>query len=103
MEALQDVLAGVRHEVDRRVVTAEDHLHTLQPHHAVGLRPAAVVADGHADEAAEHPPHAEAEIAHVEVTLLEVLERPRRLGLGMPRQVDLAVLADDASCGIDQD
>src|SRR3712207_8072446 len=35
----------------------------LQPHDPVGLGPAAVVADAHADDAAEHAPHGKAEVA----------------------------------------
>ena len=35
VEPLEDVLARIRHVVDRRVVAAQDHLDALQPHHPI--------------------------------------------------------------------
>jgi hypothetical protein len=89
--------------VERRVVAEKDHLHALQAHHAVGLRPPAVVADAHAEHAAEGAPHAEAQVADLEVSLLEVLERAIGLVLGVAGQVDLAVFPDQAPAGVDED
>jgi hypothetical protein len=42
------------------IVAEHDHLDTLQAHDAVSLRPAAVVADRHAEDAAECAKHGEA-------------------------------------------
>src|SRR5712664_2483580 len=95
-------LAGVD-VLDRRVVAERDDLDPLQPHDAVGLGPAPVVADAHADDAAEGPAHGEAEIADLEIALLEMLEAAPRLVLGMAGKVDLAVLADDARALVDED
>src|SRR5204863_1040670 len=69
----------------------------------IGLGPAPVVADAHADVAAERLEHREAQVADLEIARLEMLERPRRFVLGMARQVDLAVLADDAAVALDDD
>ena len=60
-----------------RVVAEHDHLDALQAHDAVGLRPAPVIADAHAENAAEHAPHRKAEIAGLEIALLEMLECAR--------------------------
>ena len=86
-----------------RVVAEHDHLDALQPHHPVGLGPAAVVAHRHAEDAAHGAPHREAEIARLEIALLQVLERPLGIELGMAGQVHLAVLADDLAVAVDQD
>ena len=96
-------MVGRRRVVQRRVVAQQHHLDILQAHHAIGLGPAAVVADAHAHVAAERPHDREAEIADLEVALLEMLERPLGLVLGMARQMDLAVLAHDAAVALDQD
>ena len=39
-------------------------------------------------------PHRPIEIAHLEVALFQMLERPPWLMFGVPRQMDLAILAD---------
>src|SRR5690606_10058317 len=80
-----------------------DHLHALQAHHAIGLRPAAVVADAHAEASAEKIPDAETEIARFEIAFLEMLEASVALVLGMTGQVDLAVLGDDSASLVDDD
>src|SRR4030095_15629654 len=69
------------------------------------LGPAPVVADALADDdlVLEHLPDVEAEIADLEVLLLEMLVGRCRPVLGMPRQMDLAVLADGAAVRPDQD
>jgi hypothetical protein len=101
--ALLDSLAAPL-RVDRRRVEAEHHdLDALQPHDAVGLGPAPVVADAHADDAAEHAPDREAEVARLEIALLEMLMGALRVELVMPGQMHLAVLADDGAVAIDQD
>ena len=62
--------------IDRgRVVADQHHLNTLQAHHAISLRPPPVVADRHAEDTAERAPDVEAEIARLEVALLQMLER----------------------------
>jgi hypothetical protein len=87
-----------------RSVEAERHdLCALQRQHAERLGPAAVVADQHAGNRVQVPPDAKAQVADLEVLLLEVLERGLGLVVGVPGQVDLAVLADDRAVGRDQD
>src|SRR5205807_135799 len=66
------------------------------------LRPAAIIADAHADDAAHGAPDRKAEIAGLEVALLQVLEGARRIVVDVAGQMDLAVLADDASVAVGQ-
>ena len=80
-----------------------DHLHALQAHHAVDLRPAPVIADAHAEDAAHEAPHGKAEIARLEVALLQVLDACALVELGMAGQVHLAVFADDLALLVDED
>ena len=87
----------------RRVVAEQDQLDALQAHDAIGLGPAAVVADQHADDRIERPPDRKAEVADLEVALLEVLEGDALAVVGVARQVHLAVLADDLAVRPDQD
>src|SRR3546814_8915515 len=75
----------------------------LQAHDAGGLRPAAVVADAHAEDAAEGAPDRKAGIAEVEITLLEMLEGTPRFVLVMAGQMHLAVFSDDLAVAVDQD
>src|SRR5215470_15515409 len=49
-----------------------DDLDALQTHHAERLRPAAIVADAHADDGVEGAPHSEALLADIEITLFEM-------------------------------
>ena len=86
-----------------RVVAEQHHLDALQPHDAIGLRPAPVIANAHAHVGIHRAPDGEAEIADLEVALLEMLESAPGLVLGMAGQVDLAVLADDLPGPVDQD
>src|SRR6266699_1120247 len=95
-------LAGVD-VLDWRVVAERDDLDPLKPHHPVGLGPAPVVADAHADDRILHAPHPKALVADVEIALFEVLERRLWQVLGVPRQVDLAVAPDDMPGRINQD
>ena len=90
--------------VDRGRVEAEhDHLDALQAHHAVDLGPAPVIADAHAEDAAHEAPDRKAEVARLEVALLQVLVRALLVELGVAGQVHLAVLADDGALLVDQD
>ena len=102
METLQDVLAGVGHVVDGRVVTDQHQLDTLQAHHAVGLGPATVVANGHADDAAKCTRDAEAIGAGLEVVTLGVLERPIGFVMLVPRNVSLAIGGHDGAIAFDK-
>ena len=60
---------------DRRVVAERDDLDPLQPHDTVGLGPAPVVTDAHADDRVIGAPHLEPLVADIEIALFEVLER----------------------------
>ena len=53
--------------------------------------------------AAERPPDREAEIADLEVALLQMLERNAGAMVGVSRQMHLAILADDLAVRADQD
>ena len=87
----------------RRIVAEHDHLHALQPHDAIGLGPAPVIADRHPEQAALELPDRETEIAGLEIALLEMLVRTLGVELGMARQMHLPVLADDPAGVVDQD
>ena len=99
VEVAEPVVLGRRRVVDRRVVPDADQLDALEAEHPVRLGPAAVVADQHPDPAAEGVERREPEVAPLEVALLQVLERPPRLVLAVPGQVDLAVAADLVAVG----
>ena len=103
VEGAEEIVLGRGRIVHGGVVAEADQLHPLQAHHAIGLGPAPVIADAHADDAVEGAPHREAEIAHVEVALLEVLEGAPGLVLGVAGQVHLPVLADEAPRAVHQD
>ena len=75
VEQLQVLGLGVILVRVRRVVAEHQQLHALQRHDPVGLRPAAIVADAHAHHPPVEVPDREAEVADLEVVLLEVLER----------------------------
>src|SRR5438477_1778756 len=94
--AVMDVL-------DRGVVAERDDLDALQSHDAVGLGPAPVVADAHAHDGALHAPDAEAFVPDIEIALLQMLKWRLRQMLGMAGEMDLAVPADDAAIGINED
>ena len=86
-----------------RVIAERDQLDPLQAHHPVALGPAPVVADHHADHAAERTPDRKAQVAYLEVALFEVLERDALAMIGVAGQMDLAILADDLAVRADQD
>src|SRR5262249_31316187 len=66
--------------IDRwRVVAEHDQLDALQSHHAVGFRPAAIVAYAHADDAAQGAPYGKAEVPRLEIALFQMLERTLRV------------------------
>ena len=90
-------------QMGRRVVAEQNQLDALHAHDPIGLRPAAVVADAHADIGAERAPHRKAEIARLEIPLLQMLERVMRAVVGMTGQMHLAVLADDLGVLVHQD
>src|SRR5260221_5452903 len=84
--------------IDRgRVVADQHHLDALQAHDAIGLRPAPVVADRHAEDTAKRAPDLEAEIAGLEIALLQMLKGAFRIELRMARQMKLAVISDNPS------
>jgi hypothetical protein len=92
----------------RRVVAEHDQLNLLQAEHAPAFRPAAVVADHHPHVDAVEPAHRradhrEAEIAHLEIALLQVLHLALRVELGVPGQMHLAVFQQDLAGRADQD
>ena len=87
----------------RRVVAEQDQFDALHAHDAIGLRPAPVVADAHADIAAEGAPDRKAEIARLEIALLEMLKRIVRPVVGVAGQMHLAVFADDRGILVHQD
>src|SRR5215469_865694 len=89
--------------LDRRVVAERDDLDALQPHDARRFGPAPVIADAHAHDGALHAPHAKPLVADIEVPLLQMLERRMRQMLGMAGEMNLAVAADNAPAGIDED
>src|SRR5579872_1696261 len=79
----------------RRVVTEQNHLHALQAHHAIGLRPATIVTDRHAENSSYGALYLKAGITRLEIALFQMLEGPLGIELRMARQVRLAVFADD--------
>ena len=97
MKAGQMVVDRHPGHVAGRVVAEHHQLDALQAQYPVGFRPAAIVADAHADHSAKPAPGAEAQVADVEVTLLQVLERIARAMVGVAGQMHLAVLAHDAA------
>ena len=87
----------------RRVEAERDDLGALEREHAECFRPAPIVADQHAADRVHEPPDAKAEVADLEVLLLEVLERRLRFVVRVAGQVHLAVLADQAAVRADED
>ena len=78
--------------MDRGVVADEGEFATLETKHPVSLRPAPVIADGHAHHPAEAGEHLEG-VARLEVVALQMLEGPPRFVILVTGQVDLAVVA----------
>ncbi len=103
VEVRQRVVLGCRRVVQRRIVAEQDHLHALQAHHAIGFRPAPVIADAHAHDAAERARHGKSQVADLEIGFLQVLGLAPGLVVGMPRQVHLAILQRDAPRLVDED
>src|SRR5258705_9597739 len=85
------------------VVTDQHHLYPLQAHDAIGFRPAPVVADRHAKDAAERAPDVETEITRLEVALLQMLKGAFCIELRMAGQMNLAVFSDDRGRSIRED
>ena len=86
-----------------RVVAEHDELRPLEREHPISLGPAPVVADAHPHHAVQGAPGAEAQVADLEVELLEMLKRILRAVVGVAREMDLAVLADDRARLVDED
>ena len=105
MEALKMVVLGSERIVIRRVVAYQHHLGAAQRMLAVGFRPAAIVAQSHAENAlvpAERSAERrKTEVSALEIALLEVLETTPRLVFGVARQVNLAVFPDDLGVLVD--
>ena len=74
----------------RRVVAEKDQFDALHAHDTIGLGPAPIVTDAHADIGAESAPDGEAEIARLEITLLKMLKRIMRPVVGVTGQMHLA-------------
>ena len=74
----------------RRVVAEKEQFDALHAHDAIGLGPAPIVTDAHADIGAESAPDREAEIARLEITLLKMLKRIMRPVVGVTGQMHLA-------------
>ncbi len=103
VETGERVLRRVRGVMERRVVTDEDDLDSLETEDAIGLRPPPVVADRHSHDAAESAPGSKPLGARLEVTPLEVLEPPPGLVLRVSGNVDLAVFPHDRAVALDED
>ena len=85
-----------------RVVAKHHQLNALQAHHPVCLRPAPVIAERHAHNAAHGPPDWPAKITHFEIALLKVLPWQGIVILNVARQMHLAILADNLARFINQ-
>src|ERR1700744_6337156 len=96
MEHPQMLRLAMMDVLDRGVVAERDDLDALQPHDAIGLGPAPVVAAANADDGVIGAPYLEPLVADIEIALFEVLKRRVRQMLGMAGQVDLAIAPDDA-------
>ena len=86
-----------------RVKAQRHHLHALQTHHPIGLRPATVVANAHPHHAAQDVKHRKAKIPWQKIALLQMLKRNIILVLSMTRQMDLAILANNRPSLIGED
>src|SRR5579872_3715239 len=85
----------------RGVVADQHHLDALKSHDPVRFAPAAIVANGHADHAAEGVDHAESR-TWLEVTFLQMLKGSPWLVFGMSRQMNLAVFGNDRAAPVHQ-
>src|SRR5690606_9962829 len=103
VERLQVIVLWHRRIMQRRVIAEHHQLDALQAEDAIGLRPAPIVAQRHAGNSPKGTPDAEAQVARLEIALLQVLESPPWLVLMVSRQMNLAVLADDLARLIDDD
>ena len=84
------------------VVPEQNHFDTLQGHDSIGLGPPPVVADAHAEDAAEGAPYGEPQIADLEESLLQVLPGTVQ-HIRVAGQVHFAILADELAGLVDQD
>src|SRR6202162_2739376 len=103
VELGQAVDVGMARVVVGRVVAEHNHFDALKAHHSIGFRPAAVVADAHAHDAAEGAPDPETVVARLEIALLEVLMLAVRLRLRVAGEMDLPIFADYGAVPVDED
>ena len=102
-EVLQPVDFKRLREMPRRVVAEHNDFDILQAHTAIGLRPAAIVADAHAHNAVHGIEDGKPKIARLEIGFLQMLERPPRFVFVMAGQVHLSVFAGDLAFTVDND
>ena len=103
MEGAKLVMLRPVRQLRGRVVAEDHHLRPLQRHHPIGLGPAPVVADRHADLGPEGLEDGKAQIAGLEIHLLQMLEGQVGDVHIAAGHMDLAILADDAARPIDED
>ena len=93
----------VAERVDRGCIVADqNHLGILQAQHPEGLGPAPVIADRHADVAANKVPHPKSQVPHFKVQFLEMLVTAFGIEVAVAGQVYLAILAHNRSIGADK-
>ena len=103
VECLQRVLRGIGRVVERGVVADEHQFRAAQPHDPISLRPAAIVADGHAYDAAERTPDLKTFSALLEISPFKVLEPSVRFVVFVARYVHLAELAYKGAVSFGED
>src|SRR5262245_35907253 len=89
--------------MQRRVAGHQDELGAMAGRHPGPLWTTAVVATSHTRHASERLPGGEPQVAHVEITPLEVLIVSVGIGLGVPGQVILPLLANAGPVATGQD
>ena len=70
-------------QMGRGVVAEQDQLNALHAHDPIGLRPAPVVADAHADVGVERAPYRKTQISRLEISLFKMLKRVVRTVVGV--------------------
>ncbi len=91
------------HDPRRSVVAEQDQIRALQSQYAIHLGPTPIVADAHPRLASHELEDSEPEISNLEISLLQVLRRFIRLVVGVTGQMNLPILADNASTRIHED
>ena len=100
VEALQHILRWIGYVVHWGVVSTQDHFNTLEPHHAISLGPATIVADHHSHSATESFPYTKAFVTGGEVIALRVLEVSVRFVFLVPRYMHFSILRNDCSVSL---